>query len=76
MIPCRVGIIPLIRDICEEHPGVTKPWYPDNAGYGGEFRRIKYHLEALMQKGPSRGYLPDLTKSILVVSDFNVPWDK
>ena len=45
-------------------------------GEGGTFRDIMAHFRDLQLKGPARGYFPEPTKSILVVSEQNVPWAK
>ena len=58
---------PLIWDLHTAHPGVTQPWYADNAGAGSNFKGIQQHLDKLMVQGPPRGNLPEPTNSILVV---------
>ena len=40
---------------------------------GGAFEHILDHFKDIQKRGEPRGYLPDLTKSILVVSPRNVP---
>ena len=42
-------------------------------GRGGRFQYIMAHFRDLPLKGPARGYFPEPTKSILVVSEKNVP---
>ena len=37
MITYGIGVLPLIRELREAHPRVTKPWYADDAGTGGTF---------------------------------------
>ena len=44
-----------------------------NQGAGGIFCDIMAHFRDLQLKGPARGYFPEPTKSILVVSEQNVP---
>ena len=56
-----------------DHPQVYQPCYADDAGAGGKFRDIMAHFRDLQLKGPARGYFPEPTKSILVVSEKNVP---
>ena len=42
-------------------------------GQGGAFRDIMAHFRDLQLKEPARGYFTEPTKSILVVSEQNVP---
>ena len=73
MLKYGLGIHPLIWDLRTIHPIVTQPCYGDDAEAGGTFMDIQLHLDDLMVRGPPWGYLPKLTKSILVVSPWNVP---
>ena len=68
-----IGVLPLIRVLRLDHPQVYQPWYADDAGARGKFRDIMAHFRDLQLKGPARGYFPEPTKSILVVSEQNVP---
>ena len=45
----------------------------DDAGVGGKFSDSMAHFRYLQLKGPARGYFPEPTKSILVVSEHSVP---
>ena len=72
MIAYGIGIPPLIRELREAHPRVTQPWYVDYAGAGGTFAEVQAHFQDLQVWGPARGYYPELTKSILVVTPGNV----
>ena len=73
MIAYGLGILPLIRDLRTAHPRVTKTWYADDSRAGGTFKGIQQHLDELMVQGPPQGYLPEPTKSILVIYPQNVP---
>ena len=72
MITYGIGVLPLIREIQRYHPCVTQPWYADDSGAGGKFGHILEHLQDLQTRGPTRGYYPEPTKSILVVAPANV----
>ena len=74
MIAYGLGILPLIRYLRTAHPGVTKSWYDDDSGAGGTLSGIRRHLGYPMVIGPLRGYLPETTKRILVVSPQSIPW--
>ena len=73
MIAYIIRVLPLIRVLRSEHPQVSQPRYADNAGAGGKFGAVMAHFRDLQLKGPARGYFPEPTKSILVVSEQNVP---
>ena len=72
MIAYGIGVLPLIRELREAHPRVTQPWYADDTGAGGTFTEVQAHFQDLQVRGPARGYYPELTKSILVVTPGNV----
>ena len=72
MIAYGLGLLPLIRDLRMPPTGVIQPWYADDAGASGSFAGIPQHLNNLMVRGDPRGYLPERTKSILIVSLQNV----
>ena len=72
MISYGIGVLPLRRELRGAHTRVTQPWYADDAGAGGKFPHILAHLRYLQVRGPPRGYLPEPTKSILVVALSNL----
>ena len=47
-----IGILPLIRELCNMTLQVMHTWYADDTGSGGNFSDIQVHLEALMMCGP------------------------
>ena len=48
MVTYGLGILPLIRKLWKAHPGVTQPWYVDEAGAGSTFKGICRHLDDLI----------------------------
>ena len=72
MIAYCIGAIPLVREIWDAHPRVTQPWYTDDAGAGGSFGYIMAHFQDLQGRLRPWGYVPELTKSILVVALNNI----
>ena len=68
MILYGIGILPLISELCAWHPQVTQPWYAYYSGTGGTFDVLHEHMRDMLARGPLRGYLPEPTKSILVIS--------
>ena len=72
MIAYGIWVLHLIREPQGAHLRVTQPWYPDDAGAGGNFVHMLAHIWDLQAWGLSRGYFPEPTKTILVVSPRNV----
>ena len=68
IITFGMRILPLIQDLGTAHPGITQPWYSDDAGVCSTFNHIHRHLDNLMERDTLREYGPDPTKIILVVS--------
>ena len=66
------GVLPLIRELRGTHPHVTHPWYADDVVAGGNSEKILTHFRDLQAWGPTQGYFPEPTKSILVVALRNV----
>ena len=72
MITYGIGALPLIWELREANPRATQPWYADDVGAGGMFAEVQSHFQDLQVQGPARGYYPDPTKSILVVTPGNI----
>ena len=72
MVAYGMVILPLIQELQKAHPRFTHHCYADDAGAGGTFGGIRCYLDELMVLGPPHGYLPEPTKSILVVSPQNI----
>ena len=68
MIAYGIGVLPLIRELCDAPPRVTQPWYVDDARAGENFGHILDHFKDMQARRPPRGYLPEPSKSILVVA--------
>ena len=66
-----IGILPLICILKEEFTEVRQPWYADDAGAGGSFSDLRHFFSRLQEIGPSHGYFPEPSKSILVVQEHN-----
>jgi hypothetical protein len=72
MFAYGIGILPLICLLKSGFPAVEQPWYADDAGAGGKFSEICRFFHKLQEIGPSFGYFPEPSKSILVVSQHNL----
>ena len=59
MIAYGIGILPLIKNLKQETPDVTQPWYTDDAGALGIFARLETYFDSLTRQGPGRGYQPN-----------------
>ena len=68
MIKYGIWVLPLIQELRDAHPRVTHPWYADDAGAGGTFKKILAHFWDLQDQGPLRGYFLEPTKILLVVA--------
>jgi hypothetical protein len=71
MVIYGILLLPLIRKLKIEVPLVDQPWYADDSGAGGKFTGIREYVTALKKHGPARGYFPEPSKSILIVSEHN-----
>jgi hypothetical protein len=72
MFAYGIGILPLIRQLKKEFPLVEQPWYADDAGAGGKFDRMRSQFLRLVELGPTFGYFPESTKSVLIVAQHNL----
>ena len=63
----KIGILPLICELCTAHFHVTQLWYAENTGKGGTYDALQDHIRDLPVRRPPRGYFLDLTKSISIV---------
>ena len=68
---CR-WILLLIHELHAAHPHDTQPWYADDTSVGGNFKARQEHMQEMLVQGPPRGFLPNPTKRILVISPLNV----
>ena len=65
-------IRPLIRKLKSEFPAAKQQRLGDDGSTVGKFADIHAQFERRQQLGPNYGYLPDSSKSILVVAPHNV----
>ena len=71
MIAYGILILLFILYLCTAHPHVMQPRYADNAVTKWTFDALHHHMTEFLVRGPLRGYLPEPTKRILVVSSRN-----
>ena len=67
MFAYGVGILPMIRHLKSKFPNLHQSWYADDASAAGELVLIADYFRELMRMGPSFGYFPEPSKSILIV---------
>ena len=72
MIVYGIGILPFIKNIKREIPGVTQPWYADDAVFLGTFAILDTYSYFLTCQGLGQGYHPEPTKSVLIVRPENL----
>ena len=51
-------------------------WYADDAGAGGKIRSLRQWWDKLENEGPAVGYLPNPSKTWLVVKEGHLPHAK
>ena len=68
----RIGILPLIKNLKQELPEVTQPWYANDAGSLGMFAKIETYFNYLKHQGTGRGYYPEPSKIVLIVHPENL----
>ena len=67
MVGYGLLVLPLIRQLQREFPNVASPWYADDAMAAGALADVMAYFHRLCELGPSYGYFPEESKSILVV---------
>ena len=72
MIAYGIGIFPIIKNLKQEIPDVTQPWYADNAGALRTFAIPETCFDSLTRQVPGQGYHPESTKSVLIVHPENL----
>ena len=60
-----LAMVPLIRRIATE--GAVQSWYADDSTAGGKLVKLRDWWTALTDHGPSFGYFPNASKSVLLV---------
>ena len=58
-----IGVLPLIKNLKAAHPGVTQPWYNQNAGAILTFGNIELYFNLLKHFGLGCGYYPEPSKT-------------
>ena len=56
MVAYGIGILPLIKNLKSGFPGITHPWYADDAGALGMFANVELYLNYLERFIPWKGY--------------------
>ena len=72
MIVYEIGILTFIKNIKQDIPDVTQPWYADNSGALGTVARFKTCFDSLTGQGPGQGYHPRPSKSVLIARPENL----
>ena len=72
MVAYGIEILPLTKRLKSMYPDVTQPWYSYNAGALVMFNHLDTYFKLLKNYLPTRGYLSNPTKSILVVHTQNL----
>jgi hypothetical protein len=59
-------LVPLAKFLRAQVPTVIQPWYADDCAMAGSVSNITTAMRLLLHYGPSRGYFPEPSKSILI----------
>ena len=72
MIAYGIGILPLIKNLKQDIPDVTQPWYADGNRALGTFERLETYFYLLTRQGSVRGYYPEPSKRVIIVRPDNL----
>ena len=67
MIAYRISIIPLIKNLKRDIPGVKHPWYAEYSRALGMFVILGTYFDSVTRQIPGRGYYPEPSKIVLIV---------
>ena len=67
MIAYGIGLLPLIRHQKQFVSTLHQSWYADDASAAGKLELIRDYFRELERIGPSVGYFPEPSKSVLIV---------
>ena len=70
MVAYGLGFLPIIKNLKAEYPDITHPWYDENVGALGTFRKIEDYFNYIAQAGPDYGNLPE-TRRIVLITHMN-----
>ena len=69
MVIYGLTLVLLSKFLREQTPAVIQPFYDDDLSFSGHASDIVQAMRLLQHHGPSRGYFPELTKSIVVCTE-------
>ena len=72
MIMYAMGTLPLICKLKSLHPDLFQSWYADDASAMGKLTHLHTLFQALELYGPEYGYIPNASKSILIVPESQI----
>ena len=61
-----LAVLPLIRQLSNKNRR-TQSWYADDSACVASLDRLKEWFSKLLEKGPSFGYFPEPSKSVLII---------
>ena len=63
-----LALVPLLKTLCEKVPDLSSPIYTNDSAFSGKASQVCSAMKLLQQVGPTRGYYPAPTKSIVIPS--------
>ena len=67
MVGYDLLVLPFIHQLQRDFPDAASPWYAGDAMAAGAIEDVMKYFHRLCELGPSYGYFPEESKSILVV---------
>ena len=67
MVGHGLTMLPLIKALKFKFPSVDSPWHADDASAAGNLDQVIKFFHKLCDIGPSFGYFPEESKSILII---------
>ena len=67
MIAYGIGILPLIKNLKQEIPDITQPWYADDTGALDKLAILETYFDSLTHHSPGQEYHPEPSKSVLIL---------
>ena len=60
---------PLIKNLSDTNPEVKQVWYADDGTGAGKIAHLRPYWDSLCKQGPSFGYFPKASKSVVIIKD-------
>ena len=69
MVLYGITLVPLEEDLRDADTTLLSPFYSNDVALDGSVRQSAAQIKLLMARGPDRGYLTELAKSLLIADN-------